>query len=441
MRLIRYVVVALHWSGMLLLRPLSFIWSTFLAPIVIRLYKYIVIIRKRWDRFMHAQHKILAIVTHRWSIHVLMIALTVAIVGMNVVQAQTVRSDDFLQQTLVADIVRPGTDIKITSETVTATETSYIDTSAVVRNVPTIDPDAVQQATAIAAIGGAAVTAPVGTTTEAGVVATAEDTTPQKRSEILQYTVQSGDTASTIAARFGITTSTVLSTNNLSDASLIQPGDTLYILPTSGVAYTVENGDTIEEIAGDFSAKTEEILAFNGMASGQELIAGKEIVIPGGTRPAPVQAQLATISDVFGGGSVEPSTSPTAAPQPSAAPSTGTLGRWPASCSRISQYYGAFHTGIDIDCEFGDPIYASEDGVVTSAGWNGAYGNSVKISHPSGRVTHYAHMQVISVGVGQSVGSGQYLGEMGSTGRSSGSHLHFECLIGGRFVNPYSCVQ
>jgi murein DD-endopeptidase MepM/ murein hydrolase activator NlpD len=97
----------------------------------------------------------------------------------------------------------------------------------------------------------------------------------------------------------------------------------------------------------------------------------------------------------------------------------------------------AMHPGIDLAGSYGSPIYATADGVVTRAGWNsGGYGNLVELDHGRGIMTRYGHMSAILVHVGDHVTRGQQVGRMGSTGRSTGNHLHYEVRIDGRPVNP-----
>lgn len=116
---------------------------------------------------------------------------------------------------------------------------------------------------------------------------------------------------------------------------------------------------------------------------------------------------------------------------------------WPTTATRISSYYGARggHTGLDIDGEYGDSVWAAKSGTVVSAGYNGSYGNEVIISHGDNLQTRYAHLQSISVSVGDAVEIGQEIGKEGSSGNSTGSHLHFEVLIDGSQVNPLPYIQ
>lgn len=112
---------------------------------------------------------------------------------------------------------------------------------------------------------------------------------------------------------------------------------------------------------------------------------------------------------------------------------------WPVS-GYISQYFGR-HTGIDIAGSTGSTVVAADGGTVTFAGWNGGYGNCILINHGNGLSTRYAHCSKLYVSVGQSVARGQSIGARGSTGNSTGPHLHFEVLSGGKFVNPLNYLR
>jgi len=101
----------------------------------------------------------------------------------------------------------------------------------------------------------------------------------------------------------------------------------------------------------------------------------------------------------------------------------------------------AMHTGLDIHGETGEPVRATADGTVTAAGWSGGYGKSVDIDHGNGLSTRYAHLSSIDVQVGQSIKAGQIVGKVGSTGRSTGSHLHYETRVRGEAVDPQKFLR
>lgn len=404
---------------LVLVVPGTFLWKVLVGPITVTIYKISIVIRERLKRHFHAQHKLLTILTHRFAMHGLVLVVAAGVVSVNIAQAQEVRAQEFGEGSLIAEIFRPNEETVITANTILPTHVSYIDTSASVKYRPSIGGDVDDNTTlAVSDIGSAVV--------KTNVLASDADT----RDDITTYTVQTGDTASTIAEQFGVSTKTILWSNNLTDVSLIRPGDTLFILPTSGIAHTVQSGETISGIAKKYNAQEDEILAFNHLMSPEDLTAGVEIIIPGGEQPPPpVQTRLASLRDVFFGGSSAPASAPATA--------GGSL-NWPTSCRRISQYFTYRHSGIDIDCGFGDTIFAADGGTVSSTTWYGGYGLQIMVNHGNGIQTRYAHVQKVFVSAGQRVNKGQAIGEMGSTGRSTGSHLHFEVIAGGRFINPFN---
>lgn len=249
------------------------------------------------------------------------------------------------------------------------------------------------------------------------------------RDTILTYTVQRGDTISTIANKFQISEDTIRWTNNLTGDD-ITVGDTLQILPVTGIAYKVAEGDTVYTIAKKFSTNAQKIVdfPFNTFANPETfaLVEGQMLVVPDGIKPSeqpvvrPAPVYVAQPANFIGGGF-----------------------HWPLQ-GEITQNFSWFHPGIDIAGPVGTPIYASKAGTVTEAdcGWNYGYGCHVVISHGGGYSTMYAHMVTSpSVSTGQSVAAGQVLGFRGSTGRSTGPHLHFEIRTPGGNVNPLNYLQ
>lgn len=234
--------------------------------------------------------------------------------------------------------------------------------------------------------------------------------------QISTYKVKNGDNISEIASRYGVTVNTILWANDIKSANLIKPGDDLLILPVSGLQYTVRSGDTIAGIAKKYKADSEEIALFNGLSSSADLKAGSEIIVPGGSLQAVAKAASKSTS----------SSKPAASKAVSAAP--GFYGN-PVPGGRITQGLHGYN-GIDIGAKTGTPIYASAGGKVVVArnngAYNGGYGNYVVIDHSNGTQTLYAHMSSAATSGGASVSKGEVIGYVGSTGRSTGSHLHFE---------------
>jgi murein DD-endopeptidase MepM/ murein hydrolase activator NlpD len=269
-------------------------------------------------------------------------------------------------------------------------------------------------------------------TSPVGVVGTS-------RREVLVYTVQTGDVLGKIAGDFGISIETILWANNLTLRSYIRPGDTLKILPVSGVLYTVKKGDTLSKIAKTYSADQKQIVTFNSLnESGSNLSIGKEIVIPGGQK-------IPTTAAVSRPTATTPARTVAAPPSSEAPATSGYL--WPTSVRRITTYYGTYyrfgvHTGLDIAGPKGTPIYATRSGTVTTAKCiTTGYGCHVIIDHGDGVSSLYGHASVLRVSVGDPVDQGQTIMDMGSTGLSTGPHLHFEIKVGGSRVNPLKYIR
>ncbi len=230
--------------------------------------------------------------------------------------------------------------------------------------------------------------------------------------EISVYVVRPGDSLSQIAEMFGVSANTILWANDIKSANLIQPGDSLVILPVSGVRHVVKSGDTIESIAEKYKGNIDDIIGYNGLSSEVALRAGQTVVIPGGevanavTKTAAKTTSRATGSASSGGTSFSH-------PVPGAVRTQGIHG----------------YNGVDLGAPNGTTVRAAAGGEVIiskASGWNGGYGNYVVIKHANGTQTLYAHLSINSVGAGAYVEQGETIGAVGSTGRSTGSHLHFE---------------
>jgi len=260
------------------------------------------------------------------------------------------------------------------------------------------------------------------------------------RTEIIRYTVEDGDTISSIANKFKVSINTILWSNNLTAYSLIRPGNKLTILPVSGTVYTVKSGDTIGEIARQFGVDSDDIYKYNNIGRGLKI--GKTIIIPGGkkiTEPAS-EENVAKTNPI-----VTKTNNAVAVIEklvnPKQAPKSGTRLLWPTEGHRITQYYSWRHTAIDIANHVGTPLYAANDGTVIFAGWSNGYGNNVVIDHGDGMKTRYAHASRLFVKVGQSVDRGEEIAAMGSTGWSTGPHVHFEVMVNNVKYNPLNYVR
>lgn len=230
---------------------------------------------------------------------------------------------------------------------------------------------------------------------------------------ILTYEVEQGDSLQSIADDFGVSVETLLNANGLSKNTKLKPGDSISILPVDGVKHTVKSGDTIQSIALKYKADINRVLAFNGLSDDEYLKVGEVLIIPGGEFHVPISIKVA----------------PAEAPPVKSLPNlTGYYGL--PSGGRITfglHRYNAVDIGGKDWCN--TPVYASASGTIITAdaaGWNGGYGRYIKISHPNGTISLYAHTSQLLVGVGQFVNKGQTIALMGSTGNATGCHVHFE---------------
>lgn len=264
----------------------------------------------------------------------------------------------------------------------------------------------------------------------------ADSTATVQRTSIVYYTVQMGDTVSTIARKFNISINTIIWANDLTSYGFIKPGQQLTILPYSGIIYTVKTGDTLSRIASKYNIDTDKILSCNNL--GNSLKIGQKIIVPGAQKLAEAAPTPSRTTRSYTGISIIKDI----IKAPSAPVSGGRMA-WPTRGYRITQYYSWKHTGVDIGNKVGTPIYAADDGVViiASGGYNGGYGNTIVIDHGNGKKTRYGHASKIFVKVGDEVEKGENIAAMGSTGRSTGSHLHFEVLIGGSRTNPLNYIK
>ncbi len=260
-----------------------------------------------------------------------------------------------------------------------------------------------------------------------------------KRTTIEEYVVAEGDTIGTIAEQFDLSITTILWSNNLSVRSIIRPGDTLTILPVDGITHTVKSGDTLSRIASTYGVTSAEIVDFNNLADANDLTIGESLLVPGGEKQAPTPSRsVASVRNLFTPEQTSASPSPLAG-------SANMI--WPTDLSKINTYYGQYyvygrHYGLDIDCNYNNNNYAAADGIVTFSGWNrGGYGYFVQIDHGNGLVTAYGHHAKLYVSKGDSVTQGQPIGLCGTTGRSTGTHLHFEVRVNGQAVNPLNYVS
>ena len=250
------------------------------------------------------------------------------------------------------------------------------------------------------------------------------------RDEFINHAVEEGETLWTIAYKYELNIDTLRWANKIDDPNNLKVGSIITVPPVNGMVYMTKNGDTLIRIASSWGVTTADLKKFNSLNS-DEITPDKQLVIPG-ARPvvaAPVYTYYSSATKAYDG---------------IITPGTGNF-IWPiASSSRfITQYFSWYHSGIDADWRNGSVIIAADTGTVVAAnwGWGGGYGNHIIIDHGNGYQTLYGHLSSISVAVGETVGQGQVIGVMGSTGNSTGPHLHFEVRNNGRALNPFNFVK
>ncbi len=405
--------------GLFFLLPLTFIYNL-LKDVFVR---FIISLYRGWrtvKKYLLSRHqaKQLGLEHQFLSIPTFIIVLSIAVLGFNIHSRQ--QGHDFNSQSLldrifneveeftVIESVLAQGDIESPTELLAALESTI--TPASENSTTTISKENLQP---MADANGALVRPNITSTASAG------------RQQIIDYVVQPGDTISNIAEAHGITTATLLWANNLSDHSIIRPDEKIKILPASGVMHIIASGDTLSSIAKKYDVDIEKIVEANELVSEHQLQIKQGLMIPGG-KPPTVKArttQLANFGQIFSSSPAVPSQS-------------GFI--WPTPSRRITQYYWLRHKAIDVGGSSNNTIVASKAGRVEYAGWSTGYGYNIILNHGNGVKTRYAHLRQLWVKTGAQVGQGGGLGKKGTTGRSTGIHLHFEIIINGIARNPLS---
>ncbi len=263
------------------------------------------------------------------------------------------------------------------------------------------------------------------------------------RTEPVEYEVVAGDAVFSIAKKYNISPESVLWANFdvlRDDPHSLDVGQVLRIPPTTGILYEWKEGDTLDGVARDFRASVDDILSWSGNRldfTNPEIDPGEMVMIPDGRREfqqwvvptipvgrAGVYANFPGGCEITGGGFFG-----------------GGWFQWPTDNRFLSgNDYWSGHLAIDIAAATGHPIYAADAGVVVFSGWLGGYGNMIMIDHRNGYHTLYAHLSSMNVACGESVGQGRIIGRAGSTGNSTGPHLHFEVRYMGGFINPWTVL-
>lgn len=265
--------------------------------------------------------------------------------------------------------------------------------------------------------------------TETAMTGTTESIKPRR--DVVEYTVRSGDTLSMIAKSYGVDVDSIKYLNPKIDVDNLALGDVVKIPPVSGLIITVKSGDTIYSLAKKYSLASAQPIVdwpYNSFVDDEKftLAAGQTLIIPGGVPPEEIVRpvyQMTPSQTIFTRGS-------------------GALS-WPTN-GIVSQYFSWYHNGVDIANAVGTPVAAADSGRVVLSimgGWNGGWGNYIKVDHGNGLVSLYAHLSEIFVNVGDNVNRGQLIGKMGSTGRSTGPHTHFTVYSNGVAINPLGLLK
>ncbi len=249
--------------------------------------------------------------------------------------------------------------------------------------------------------------------------------------QVSEYTVKEGDTLSTIAAKFDLSIESVKWANPSINWQKVKPGVSVSIPPVTGVVYKVKPGDTVYSIAKKFQTEAQGIVDFpmNTFSDDEtfSLVAGQTLIVPDGIMPDEAAPSAPNIARIL-------------TPDAGSVTASGSF-VWPGF-GRLTQPFRWYHKGLDIANHDGGAILAADSGTVVVSGWtNSGYGNHIIIDHGNGFQTLYAHLSSISVATGIRVTRGTTIGQMGSTGRSTGTHLHFEIRNSSGNLDPMGYLK
>ena len=254
----------------------------------------------------------------------------------------------------------------------------------------------------------------------------------RKRNQAFAYTIQQGDSLYSIGNQFKVSIDAIKYINGLTDSSVLSVGKEITIPPVSGLIHKVKSGDTLNSIASEYDVAAQAIADFNYILDTGKLAVGTELVIPGGKVPEEPEPVIYIPTPSYSQGSGD------------ASPNKGYCG-WPTTVRTITQYYTWYHNGVDIAAgrqSSMPPLLACRSGTVIRSGWDPfGLGLNVIIDHGDGYQTVYGHMSRLDVSYGDKVGRGEQIGIMGSTGRSTGPHIHFMVKYNGVAQNPLNYTQ
>ena len=275
------------------------------------------------------------------------------------------------------------------------------------------------------------------------VVQTHTEVQQELRSKPMTYRVQSGDSVWKIANDFGVSIESIYYANYdilYDQADNLMPNQELTIPPVSGIYHRWRSSDTFESVASKYGATVQDILLFVGNdidLANPQVEPGTQVMVPGGNRELIVFGPSIVGVDASGN-SISTFNGPGAC-----STGVGLMGNgffiWPTAVHYLTgNDFGPGHNGIDLGAGAGSALFAADNGTVIYAGWmNGGYGNFVVIDHGNGFQTWYEHLESLGVSCGENVFQGSVIGAAGTTGNSTGAHLHFEIRYAGTPVNPW----
>jgi murein DD-endopeptidase MepM/ murein hydrolase activator NlpD len=340
----------------------------------------------------------------------------------------------YVHASILSDIVAMFTQSANADEADSDTTFGNLQTMPLLRPAMNISPTAARGGGDVTIVDDSAVVAAEG---PSGTLA---DIEKPKNGTISTYVVRDGDTLSDIAKLFDVTPGTILSANDLPNASSLKPGQKLIILPITGIDYTVKQGDTLASIAKAYGGDPAEIASYNSVDD-SSLAVGMTVLVPNGEVSAThVVASVSTDTGTVGhktSGKIRVGNEPAhdVGPQGTAAEIAYYI---PPVANYIETQGIHGYNAVDLAAPSGTPIVASAAGTVVVAregGWNGGYGSYVVISHDNGSQTLYAHMSKVAAYDGETVTQGQLIGYVGKTGLATGPHVHFEIRDG--IKNPF----
>ncbi|WP_024654001.1 peptidoglycan DD-metalloendopeptidase family protein [Borrelia persica] len=239
--------------------------------------------------------------------------------------------------------------------------------------------------------------------------------------KVVEHKIKPGETLSHIAARYNITSETLISYNNIKDVRNIKPNITISVPNMKGILHTVEKNDSLSSIAKKYKIPKVDILDANNLDN-EVLSLNQKLFVPGGRMAKDLLRNALGETFLF----------------PTRGIITSSYGYRPDPFTKTI----SFHNGIDIANVANTPIVATKEGIVVTVGFSsGGYGKYIVISHNNGFQTLYAHLGSFAVKVGQRVSRGQIIGRMGSTGYSTGNHLHFTLFKDGKTSNPMKYLR